>query len=895
MNDNRLDLDSVTNIGSSEVKVEKANKKVKCLGKTFASDDERREYFREELRKKLPELKKIEGFPIGEDDDIVNLSDPPYYTACPNPWLNDFVAEWEEEKKALEANGKRKADFEVRTPYASDVSEGRSNPVYLAHSYHTKVPHPAIMRFLMHYTQPGDIVLDGFCGTGMTGVAASACANPSTEEKLKIEENFKSLKLSKPIWGKRHAICSDLSPLASFIAYTYNTPIRSQIFRTEANKIIDDVERECGWLYETKHTDGSKGTISHVIWSNVYICPNCGNELVFFDVSVDFDHKKMIDEFVCPSCGVKHNKDSLDTAWTTCYDNVTHETYKQAKSVPVIIRYTDKNGRRFEKVPDDDDINLIARIESLDIPYEFPKDRMIEGREARRNDRVGITHVHQFFTKRNLWIAAALMAKIGDRNIYKILLTSYLTYRGSKLTRYKLDKAGNANLPGTLYIAALTAEQNLLAGFRGKIDDFVKAFSINNNNIISICSLTKTPLKDNSIDYIFTDPPFGANLMYSELNFIQEAWLKLKTNNHDEAIENESQNKSLHDYQCLMQKCFAEYYRVLKPGKWITIEFSNTSASVWNAIQLSLNRVGFVSANVAALDKQQGSFMALTTPTAVKQDLVISCYKPSETFLQKFTIQDNQANTWSFIEEQLAHLPMPSYRDGVEFASIIERSPKVLYDRLITFFLMRGLPVPVDAADFQEGLRKRFIEEDGMMFTREQLNEYAALKQKHKLQPSQISMGLDLIVTESDAIAWLNHQLKKPQKYQDLQPDFRKANMASRKGENPIELMTVLEENFIKQDNDTWRIPDLNEAKDREILRNKSLLKIWDGYCKDLDEGKVKKIKEVRLEAVKAGFKKCFQEKDFVRIKTMGDSIPENILTEDETLLNYYDIACTRI
>ena len=71
--------------------------KVVCLGMEFESEDARRAYFREELRKKLPELKQIEGFPIGDDDDIINLSDPPYYTACPNPWLNDFIAEWEKE------------------------------------------------------------------------------------------------------------------------------------------------------------------------------------------------------------------------------------------------------------------------------------------------------------------------------------------------------------------------------------------------------------------------------------------------------------------------------------------------------------------------------------------------------------------------------------------------------------------------------------------------------------------------------------------------------------------------------------------------------------------------------------------------------------------------------
>ena len=69
-------------------------KPVVCLGMEFPNDDARREYFREELRKKLPELRQIEGFPIGKDEDIIRLSDPPYYTACPNPWLNDFIAEW---------------------------------------------------------------------------------------------------------------------------------------------------------------------------------------------------------------------------------------------------------------------------------------------------------------------------------------------------------------------------------------------------------------------------------------------------------------------------------------------------------------------------------------------------------------------------------------------------------------------------------------------------------------------------------------------------------------------------------------------------------------------------------------------------------------------------------
>src|SRR6266705_4767199 len=147
----------------------KVHRSVECLGLTFDSDEARRAHFLEILREKLrdPEFRKIEGFPIGDDEDILALSDPPYYTACPNPFMNDFI----------EYYGKP-YDPDVlyrREPFAADVSEGKNDPIYNAHSYHTKVPHKAIMRYILHYTDPGDVVFDGFCGTGMTGVAAQLC------------------------------------------------------------------------------------------------------------------------------------------------------------------------------------------------------------------------------------------------------------------------------------------------------------------------------------------------------------------------------------------------------------------------------------------------------------------------------------------------------------------------------------------------------------------------------------------------------------------------------------------------------------------------------------------------------------------------------------------------
>ena len=98
------------------------------------------------------------------------------------------------------------------------------------------------------------------------------------------------------------------------------------------------------------------------------------------------------------------------------------------------------------------------------------------------------------------------------------------------------------------------------------------------NNTIQVASSNSlSNIGNNSIDYIFTDPPFGANIMYSELNSISESWLKIWSNNKEEAIENKHQNKTTSDYQSIMASCFKEFYRLLKPGKWMTVEFSNTS------------------------------------------------------------------------------------------------------------------------------------------------------------------------------------------------------------------------------------------------------------------------------------------------------------------------------
>jgi DNA modification methylase len=879
-----------------------ATETISCLSKTFTSEEERREYFRAELREKLPDLKKIEGFPIGEDEDILALSDPPYYTACPNPWLNDFIADWENEKESIK---NRKKDFHVVEPYASDVSEGKNNPIYTAHTYHTKVPHPAIMRYILHYTQPGDIVLDAFGGTGMTGVAAQICERPDNETRMKIEIEWRQMFNTEPNWGLRKAICGDLSPYASLISYNYNSPVEIEVFETETQILLDNVTKDCTWLYETRHSDGGIGIINYIVWSDVFVCKSCNNEIVYWEAALDVTKKEVLDNFHCKNCNTINSKKS-DKAWVTTFDSALKKTVRIAKSVPVLKVYTYK-GKRYEAIPEEFDFLLIKKINESNLPYWVPSYELPYGynTEQPKNSH-GITNIHLFYTKRNLIALSILNEKILSSklpNKLRFILTAIIN-RSTQMNRIHVNNyffgGGGWNagyLKGTLYVPSIPIETSILEQISDKINSLKKAvinLKKQYSNVQYVGSATGLPLKENSVDYIFTDPPFGANIMYSELNFLPEGWLKVISNNKKEAIENKAQNKTLLQYQELMAQCFKEYYRLLKPDKWMTVEFSNTNASVWNGIQTAIQKAGFIIGNVAALDKKQGSFKAVTTPTAVKQDLVISCYKPSLNFQKSFNSAEIEHSVWNFVREHLSHLPI-HIRKGNKTTAVVERSPKILYDRLISFYLMRGLPIPVDAIDFQAGLKQRYMEKDGMFFTNEQSAEYDVFKQKFA-DSEQLVLAFNLIYNESDAINWLKHKLNERSiKRQDLYTEFVQATVGLRKNDVLPDLDILLNENFIQESDGKWRTPDLNEAKDRETLRSRTLLKEFAKYVEESNKPKAKKIKEVRVEALRAGFKQCWEKKDFVTIVSLADKIPQNILLEDEQLLMYYDIAKDRI
>lgn len=841
----------------------------------------------------IDKVRDIEGFPVGSDEDIIALSDAPYYTACPNPFIEEFIHE----------NGTpydEGTDEYHKEPFASDVSEGKNDPIYTAHTYHTKVPYKAIMRYILHYTKPGDIVFDGFSGTGQTGVAAQMCG--SSDSLLRME-----LQSDEENWGKRKVILSDLSPVAGFISYSYNQGLSVLDFVNETNRIIDEVDQECGWMYETNHIEQDglfafskehrpKGRINYTVWSDVFICPHCGEEITYWNAAVDTKSKKVSDDFTCPRCGMKLTKRQCENAMQAYYDESLGEMTKISKQVPVLINYV-YNGKRYEKTPDAEDLALVEKIEGIKIPYWFPTERMCEGSESRRNDKYGITNVHQFYTKRSLYVLSALYAKTSGMRS-RIVVQSVNPGLVSKLVRYNMGKRGNGVLSGTLYLPSLSAEGDIIKMIRGKLNGFTKVFTATANftggitNVASSTDLRNIP--DNSADYIFTDPPFGDNLNYSELSFIWESWLGTKTQSATEAIVNDSQNKGVAEYQDLMTRCFSEFFRILKPNRWMTVEFHNSKNAVWNAIQEGLLRAGFIVADVRTLDKKQGSFKQVNNASAVKQDLVISVYKPKESFKREFMRNVGTEETaWGFVRQHLSNAPVVVDSDNNGKIDIVaERQAYLLFDRMVSYHIMRGYAVPLDSAEFYKGLDERFLKRDGMYFLSDQVNEYDMARSTMEVENIRFSL---FVSDEKSAIGWLYQQLDEnsgsgSMTYAELQPKFMKELQAVDKREKMPELMEILEENFLKEEDGKWYIPDLTKSGDLAKLREKNLLKEFQSYLESKG-----KLKVFRSEAIRAGFAKLWKDKDYKSIVAVAERLPEATIQEDPNLLMYYDISLSRV
>ena len=353
--------------------------KIECLGLTFPNDDARRTFFTQKLREKLadPEFRNTPGFPKGSDDDIVRLSDPPYFTACPNPFLWDYAAN----HTTLGVS----SDEYNQSPFISDLTEGKGGKIYKAHTYHTKVPHEAIARLILHYTQPGDLVLDAFAGCGMTGVAAAFCGSPDAKFRQSVDATMKVK------WGPRQSILIDLSPFATFLCHNFTCPVSQADFQDTAARLIQDLRAE---FPKTVYGDPSA---AYLLWSQVLICPECAHTFPFAEVGVQ--EGAISSSFSCPSCGADLTKTKCERKTVTFQDPllgtvITQNEYRLSWAI------RRKGALESIKESDHAALRMVERGHpSATIPV-VPM--MFNGNEwgdmYRAGYHFGVTHVHHFWT-----------------------------------------------------------------------------------------------------------------------------------------------------------------------------------------------------------------------------------------------------------------------------------------------------------------------------------------------------------------------------------------------------------------------------------------------------------------------------------------------------------------
>ena len=526
----------------------------------------------------------------------------------PNPHLNSFVMD-HARSRSFDSN----SDSYVVQEFASPIKTTKNSPIYSMHSYHLgKKPHDAVEAYIKHYTSAGDLVLDPFCGSGSTSLAA--------------------------LVQGRKAVAIDASPAATFITRFYLSRCDPTDLADRFQRMCAAVSEEMQYLYGTVcHHCNSPATIHYVIYSNLYECPSCSRRVSLYEAG---RHNPPC----CPWCLSEHGLFQPISPFlrTHGYEPVAvnfscHGSCKPKRMTRSILGSA-KEREAFQGI----DVPRIREIESAPVPYPYPDrfmmnvaDPSIPWGDEWRPSR-DFRRVSDLFTYRNLRAVAAFMQAAGSDEDLRAIITSGM-FAVSRKAQHLAE--GGGYIPGNWALPPMSKQRNCLESLRkvfGRILTAKKILAMrlqSQDACISTQSATSMDqIPSDSVDYIFTDPPYGGAVQYGELNFVWESWLGLNTEWHDqEIIVNHTRNKSLKDWAEMMFLAMGECYRVLKPGRCLSLCWHDASAATWRHLQDIMARVGFTveeSDSALFIDTGSNTYNQRVTDKVVKRDLVINFRKP---------------------------------------------------------------------------------------------------------------------------------------------------------------------------------------------------------------------------------------------------------------------------
>ncbi|UWZ37980.1 hypothetical protein Drose_06835 [Dactylosporangium roseum] len=473
---------------------------------------------------------------------------------------------------------------------SEELSVGRGDPVYMAHAYLTKVPVPAIEPFINAYSPPGGTVADPFAGSGMTGVAAAMMG--------------------------RKARLFDISVLGRHIGRNFVNLVDAEQFVKHADEVVRATQAELGDIYAVKCAAcGCGGTLGKTVWSIVVECVQCKEPVNYYRSMEAAGWRKA--DMVCSNCHAPVSSRNRRIGEAPVLDSIGSEC----------------SATQLDQAPASNSIKI--DLTKIDYPrVEITPDRQMY--KASALGKSGMTTIASFYSDRNLAVLTTLHRYINNvddaaiRNKLLFAFTACLT-RASKRYQWSRQRplnAANANY----YVAAVFYEWNVYdlflrktravlksdAYIRAAREGHVECSEINAPDITySIGSADRIALDDNSVDYVFTDPPFGSNLFYADMALFQEAWLDGFTDVDQEAVIDRSKDgkRTAERYEALLTSALRECNRILRPGGHVSMVFGNSSGSVWGLIQRSVANAGLMIEpdKLVVLNKGQRSVKGLAS------------------------------------------------------------------------------------------------------------------------------------------------------------------------------------------------------------------------------------------------------------------------------------------
>jgi len=522
----------------------------------------------------------------------------------PNPDLRPFV-DAHLESRPFDPD----SDAYQVPEFTRSIRTNKNSHIYSMHAYHLgKKPVDAIEAYIRHYTERGDLVLDPFCGSGGTALAA--------------------------LMNGRKAVAIDASPAATFITRFYLSRCDPDDLERRFSSLCAKVAVEMEYLYRTTcHRCGSPGTIHYLIYSNVYECPECGRHTTYFEAALRRPA-------ACPACGTAITPYLGTRGSEPVAVNFTCSGRCIPKRTLRSVLGSREERLAFQRI----DLARIAEIDKEPVAYPYPQQFMMnvhdsavpwgdEWRPSRNFRRVA-----DLFTVRNLRALGAFMQAAGRDEDLRAVITSGMFAVSRKAQHLS---GGGGYIPGNWALPPMSKQRNVLESLTTVFRRIVKAKRTLNKWVVtqdaristqSAVSLSEIP--SGSVDYIFTDPPYGGAVQYGELNFVWESWLGLNTDwHHHEIIVNNTRNRSLEDWAGMMFQAISECFRVLKPGRWLSLCYHDGSSLTWRHVQDIMSRAGFVtqdSNEATVIDTGSNTYNQRVADKLVKRDLVINFRKPEK-------------------------------------------------------------------------------------------------------------------------------------------------------------------------------------------------------------------------------------------------------------------------